>query len=207
MAAMKETMKKALLPLGVLFVYTNVPLEAETKTVIARFLFTIKTVIIIISMGIIKFKMSGYVYKGAADKIKVEETSYVDGEITLQTETLTPAEYDERELSKTITQNSLQTGVVVALHWYLLTEIPLVVTSVISIVQLYESPLFRIFVRGRTSADDEDLRRPFKMSLDTTGFYKRFMGVKSDRDKKAPSTRSQKKELKAKERQEKKKIG
>eukprot|EP00397_Hematodinium_sp_SG-2012_P035609 GEMP01038324.1.p1 GENE.GEMP01038324.1~~GEMP01038324.1.p1 ORF type:complete len:207 (+),score=47.73 GEMP01038324.1:153-773(+) len=199
------TLQKALVPMGVLFVFSNLPVEAETKTVIARALFAVKSLIIIVGLGLTKWRMMYYEHK-TGEKVKVEETSFVDGEMKLIAETLTTSEYDEREFVKVVGQQLVQAGIIALLHTYFMTEMPLVITSILAVVQMYESPLFRIYARGRTSADDEDLRRPFKGSMDVTGFYKKFIGLKSDKDKKAPSARSQKKEVKAKERQEKRKM-
>jgi len=123
----------------------------------------------------------------------------------LITETITSYEYDQRELQKSVTQHAVQSFVVMLIHYKWEAVAPLVIAVLAAFTQVWESPLFRIYCRGRTKMDDSDLRRPFKMSVDTTGFYKRFMGA-SSKDTKKPSARSQKKEAKAKEKAERRKV-
>jgi len=198
------TLKRVLIPLVTVFIFTKLPIEEEQKGQLVRIIFAVKSVF----LGIFLVALHRIMPKNPprpTDKVRVEETSFEDGKSALVCETISAAEYDKREYDRMMKHQFIQSGIILFLHYYMQTNLPVMVTTVMWIMQTYESPLFRIYLLGLTSADEEELRRPFKNSADTTAFYKRFMGLKSEKDLKN-SARSQKKEAKAKERQEKRKL-
>jgi len=200
-----STLQRLLAPMLLVYVFNSLPLEDSVKLTIARFLFGAKSVGIIAVLIVIRLAIERSRLQ-SDEKVRVENTSWETGEMELVTETISAYEYDHRELQKAVTQHGVQTIVVMGLHYQWEVVVPLVIGCLAAFTQVWESPLFRIYCRGRSKFDDADLKRPFKISMDTTGFYKRFMGLGAKDNNKKPSARSLKKEAKAKEKAERRKV-
>jgi hypothetical protein len=77
-------------------------------------------------------------------------------------ETLTYAQYDTKVLRTAVNQLAMQTLIVGGIHYYTGSVLPLIMSSCMGLVNLYEAPLMQIHLLGKDPVSDEALKRPFR---------------------------------------------
>jgi len=161
---------KMFLPLGIVYAMNKVDMKDENNILYMRLFFACGSLLLT--------AIWAYIWSLASNNsdeavVKVSEKDMqppnpladamgANKHIPDEKKEMTVAEYDMKQVRQKLQQVVMQVLIVGGIHYKWGTTLPLVMSSLMGLMNLPEDPLVRIYLFGATAADDSSLKRPFK---------------------------------------------
>jgi hypothetical protein len=146
----------------VIFGIRYLPFDEDQNILVGRALYAAKLIITFLVAALVYVKIQSSKYK-PTDVVKEHEDG---GSIVPQ---MNFGEYDKSQVMKFLKAQIVPTAITLFIHYKFSYVQPLYIQFVLSMISVYDWPLFQIYVLKRDSSSDKTLRRPFETAK-TPGF-------------------------------------
>jgi|LauGreDrversion4_2_1035121.scaffolds.fasta_scaffold58586_1 hypothetical protein len=146
---------KQFLPIMVIFGIRYLPFDEDQNLLFGRALYAAKLIITVLIAAMVYVRIQSTPYK-PSDVVKEHEDS---GHVVSQ---MGFADYDKTQVTKFLKAQVMPVAITLFIHYKFNYVQPLYIQFAISMISIYDWPLFQIYVLKRDGSGDKSLRRPFE---------------------------------------------
>ncbi|EER18806.1 conserved hypothetical protein [Perkinsus marinus ATCC 50983] len=159
MPPQKPKIWRALLPIGVLLLLKQLPLSEDQMTIIGRVVFAIR---LVAQTGVFLMIYRSIRSNTEGDKeiVPAHEKDAGLGQME-PVEAMTVKQYDTNKLMDLVQNQLIQIVIVVFIHYRMGYVQPLILSSVMALMTLTDSEVFKLHILKQDPHDHRALRRPF----------------------------------------------
>jgi Phosphate transport (Pho88) len=162
---------KSLLPLALVFGLRSLPFDEEQTLLLSRSVFGIRVTGIVLIACFIAFKIFTL---QSTEKVASHEKAVAGGQSELVPE-LTVQEYDRIHLVDFLKKEAMQAGLILFLHWKFEMVQPMMLSSIMAVLPLFDNELVKSYILGKHVA------RPFEDKAQESPFAALFAAPVEDK--------------------------
>jgi hypothetical protein len=177
-------MLRMFLPMGIMYGMKYIDVEKEENIMMMRVGFAASQVFMLCLGVYLYTKVQKSTEEGDVE-VPAKPPSPFGGDEKVEMKKMTIKEYDLGECQSKIQQVFMQSLIVGGIHYKWGSAIPLVMSSVMGLMDLPENPMFRLYVLGHKIGDKGLEKRPFKAKNPFSGMTDAMDKAKKDANKSA----------------------